>query len=291
MILVTAAAGTTGLAALAALAGRGEAVRAFVTKEASAARCRALGAAETVVGDLLSAADRRRALDGARAVYHIGPRFWEHEREVGLAMVRAAREAGVRHFVMHSVYHPQCRKMLHHAAKLDIEEALVESGLEFTILQAAMYMQNVRLEWPVIVKDGVYRRPYSPERRMAVVDTDDMGEAAAIVLTRPGFTGAAFELCGRAPLTTADMARIVGEELGRPVRAEKLDLDAWAAHATGQGWTPWAIDAYGRMCRHYDEFGFPGGNPLALRAILGREPNDFRAFAKKFVAATKAERF
>jgi nucleoside-diphosphate-sugar epimerase len=122
---------------------------------------------------------------------------------------------------------------------------------------------------------------------MAVVDTDDMGEAAAIVLTRPGYTGAAFELCGPAPLSTAEMAAIIAAELGRPIRAEARSLDDWAAHAKGQGWTPWAIDAYSRMCRHYDEFGFPGGNPLVLRAILGREPGDFRAFARRFVAEMK----
>ena len=27
-----------------------------------------------------------------------------------------------------------------------------------------------------------------------------------------------------------------------------------------------------RMLAHYDRHGLPGGNPLVLRAILGREP-------------------
>ena len=27
-----------------------------------------------------------------------------------------------------------------------------------------------------------------------------------------------------------------------------------------------------KMIAHYDRYGLPGGNPLVLRAILGREP-------------------
>ena len=38
------------------------------------------------------------------------------------------------------------------------------------------------------------------------------------------------------------------------------------------------------MCHHYDAHGFPGGNTLVLRAILGREPGGYRAFANRFAA-------
>lgn len=42
-------------------------------------------------------------------------------------------------------------------------------------------------------------------------------------------------------------------------------------------------DGFARMMAHYDEHGFPGGNALVLRAILGREPRTleqyFRALA------------
>ena len=38
------------------------------------------------------------------------------------------------------------------------------------------------------------------------------------------------------------------------------------------------------MCNHYDAHGYSGGNALALRAILGREPTGYRAFAERFAA-------
>jgi hypothetical protein len=33
-----------------------------------------------------------------------------------------------------------------------------------------------------------------------------------------------------------------------------------------------------KMYAHYDRYGFPGGNALVLRAILGREPRPLRQY-------------
>ena len=54
-----------------------------------------------------------------------------------------------------------------------------------------------------------------------------------------------------------------------------------------QNWNPWAIEAYAKMCHHYDEHGYAGGNPLVLSAVLGRAPGGYRAFIKRFLAAQK----
>jgi hypothetical protein len=37
-------------------------------------------------------------------------------------------------------------------------------------------------------------------------------------------------------------------------------------------------DGLTRMMEHYDEHGFPGGNALVLRAILGREPRSLAQY-------------
>jgi uncharacterized protein YbjT (DUF2867 family) len=179
------------------------------------------------------------------------------------------------------------RDMDHHFNKLVVEEALIDSGLAFTILQPAMFMQNIRLEWPGIRDRGVYLRPYSPDQRMAMIDTEDYGEAAARVLTEPGYRGGIFELAGPDQLTTGEMAKVIAEEWGRPVRAEKRSIDEWKLWATANNWNPWAVEAYAKMCHHYDEHGYAGGNPLVLSAILGRPPGGYRAFVKRFLAQQK----
>lgn len=288
MIVMVGASGSVGSPTLRYLAKLGAEVRALSSNEKSAERLRGLGAADVVVGDFRNASDLAKAMAGAKSVMLVSPRFTEDEAEVGIGVVDAAKQAGIEHFVYSSAFHPQLRKMDHHWAKLRIEEAVIESGLGFTIVQPSMFMQNVRIEWAEVAEHGIYPRPYSTERKMSLIDTEDLGEALARVLTDPSLRGGTFELCGNDALTHSEMAGLLGEALGRPVRAQKRSVEDWADWAAERGWRAWSIQAYVKMCNHYDGHGYPGGNALALRAILGREPGDYRAFAKRFVAEMAA---
>ena len=284
MIVIVGASGAVGTPTIRHLARAGAEVRALTSNPRSAERLSSLGVSGTVIGDFRSDGDVARALEGADAVLLVSPRFTEDEAEIGIRAVEAARTAGVEHFVYSSAFHPQLSKMDHHATKLRIEEAVIESGLAFTIVQPSMFMQNVRVEWREVVENGVYARPYSPDRKMSVIDTGDLGEAIARVLTDRTLRGGTYELCSGDSLTHAEMAAIFSEVLGRGVTAHKRSLDDWKAWAAERGWAPWSIEAYAKMCNHYDEYGYPGGNALALRAILGREPTGYRAFAERFAA-------
>jgi uncharacterized protein YbjT (DUF2867 family) len=283
MITIIGASGAVGTPTIRHLAKRGVRVRALTSNEASARRLRAAGVAETAVGDFRVDADVARAVDGAEAVLHVPPRFTEDEAAIGLRVVAAAQRARVGRLVFSSAFHPQMRKMDHHWSKLLVEEAVIESGLPFTIVQPAMFMQNVRIEWRDVVERGVYPRPYSPDRPMSVIDTEDLGEALAKVLTDPGYDGGTFELASGDRPTHAEMTAHLSEALGRPVVARKRDLEEWKAWAAERGWTPWSIAAYAKMCEHYDRHGYPGGNARVLEMILGRKATGYRAFARRFV--------
>jgi uncharacterized protein YbjT (DUF2867 family) len=141
-ILVIGASGAIGRPTVRHLVKRGAKIRALSSKESSAANLKSLGVTETVIGDLTNDADVSRAMAGAASVIHIPPRFREDEAEIGQRVLKAAVEAKVGHFVFSSVFHPQMRDMDHHFNKLVVEEALIDSGLSFTIMQPAMFMQS-----------------------------------------------------------------------------------------------------------------------------------------------------
>ncbi len=289
MILVTGAAGPTGYSVIRRLAARGADVRAFGRSAEGVQRAHAAGAREGIQGDLRSAGDVREALAGVDRVYHIGPNFQADEYEIAVGLIDAAKAEGVARFAFHSVIHPMSGKMPHHWEKLRVEEYLIESLVPYTVLAPTMYMQNVSFAWESILKTGVYRVFNNVDVAMSVVDLDDVGEAAAIVLTEDGWTGGSFELCSPYPLTQAEMATIFSEVSGRDIRAEKGDLGDWVAAAEARGEDAYAIDAFIRMCAHYDAYGLPGGNGRVLEMILGRKPNDYRAFAEKWWAAHKPD--
>jgi uncharacterized protein YbjT (DUF2867 family) len=199
------------------------------------------------------------------------------EIQIGKTAIIAAHDAEVEQFVFHSVMHPQTEAMSHHWNKLRVEEALFESGLAYTILQPASYMQNVLAGWRTITERGVYTVPYTVEARMSMVDLEDVAQAAAVVLTEPGHLGATYELAGPEVLTQTQVAETLSKHLKRPVRAEQITIEAWIRQAQTSGMGEYQIETLVKMFQYYDRNGF-WGNPHALTSLLGRTPTKFEAF-------------
>jgi uncharacterized protein YbjT (DUF2867 family) len=280
MIVVTGAAGKTGRAVIRALAVRGESVRAVVHRPQQAQLVEGLGAQQVVVGDMRLQTTMERAAQGTRAIHHICPNVHPEEVAIGQVAISSARSAEVQHFVYHSVLHPQIEAMPHHWLKMRVEEQLFQSGLNFTILQPAAYMQNVLARWEHIVEQGIYSVPYSVKTRLGMVDLEDVAEAAAIVLTEPGHEGATYELAGAEALTQSEVAVILSQQLWRPVRAEAVPLGMWERRARESGLGDYQIKTLVKMFRYYERYGF-WGNPRVLTWLLGRPPTTFGAFAER----------
>jgi len=297
VILVTGAGGKTGRAVLRALqaaAGAspargaeavrprhrragGATVRAFVRRVEQTPAARADGASEVAVGDMYSAESVAAALRDVRSVYYIPPNMAEDEVAMVELAIEAGRAAGVRHFVYHSVLHPQTESMPHHWQKLRAEERLLESGLPFTFLRPAVYMQNVLAHWERIAGEGVYAVPYAAEARVTLVDLADVARVAAGVLTEPGHEGATYELCGREILSPREMARILARILDRPVRVEVVPREAWAASAREAGLGEYGIATLLAMFDYYERHGLVG-NPNVLEWLLRRPATTFQSF-------------
>ncbi len=282
MILVTGSAGKTGRAVIRALAKSGEAVRAFVRRPDQGVRLEALGAKETLVGDLLDSASVARVVQDVRAIYHIAPNVSPDEAAIGRIVVEAARSADVERFVLHSVLRPQIEAMPHHWQKLRVEEMIFESGLPFTILQPTIYMQNVLVNWNQIVNDGTYPIPYSPETCLSMVDLDDVAQVAAKVLTQDGHRGAVYELVGESVLSQMEVANILSEQLNRPVTIKVVPLAEWERNARTSGIGDYQVTTLMKMFRYYEHFGF-AGNSNILCFLLQRQPATFSDFIGRIV--------
>lgn len=280
MILLTAAGGKTGQAVVRALAARGVGMRALLRRQEHVPVLQALGATEVVVGDLRDREALARALDGVSAVYHICPAVQPDEAEIGIGLIAAARAAGVELFIYHSVLHPQIAALTHHAQKMRVEAELIPSGLPYTILQPASYMQNVLESWGRIVELGSFATLYGLDARMSVVDLDDVAEVAVRVLTEPGHLTASYELCGPQALTAAEMAATLSDALHCPVSAEIFPLDQWAQGARAAGLGDFQVATLRTMFHYYAGHGF-AGNSNILGYLLRRPPTTFAEFVER----------
>lgn len=257
-------------------------MRACVRSEESGRALRAAGVADVLVGDLADPAVLARAMRGVEAVYYVGPALHPDERATGFVAIEAAKGAGVTHFVFSSVLHAIITDLIQHEIKRDLEEYLVSSGLEFTILQPANYMLRHRLV-PAF-EEGVFRLSWALDRRQSMVDVDDVAAVAAAVLTDPrGHEGATYELVAPGRYTAYDLARVISEVTGREVTAEEIDSDVFLKASLGVDnldEVPYQAEVLRAIGARYSSHDFVG-NPNVLTWLLGRPPTTFEQFVRR----------
>jgi uncharacterized protein YbjT (DUF2867 family) len=289
MILITGAGGKTGRAIIKTLSDT-ESISALIHREEHVSVLKSLGAEKVIIGDLRDDDAIRYSMQGIRAVYHICPNMSPDEVVISNLVISEACAADVGHFVYHSVLHPQVEKMNHHWQKMRVEEMLFESGLPFTILQPAPYMQNLLASWKSIVENGILRVPYSVDSKFTFVDLEDLAEAAKIVLTEANHQNAIYELVGTVPMSHIDVAEIFSRVLNKEIRAEKEEISGWKRRASTALATTarsaqreiYSIENLVRMFEYYDQWGLVG-NPNVLRWILKREPTSLETFIQRTV--------
>jgi uncharacterized protein YbjT (DUF2867 family) len=282
MILVTAANGNQGRLLVPKLIAAGQRVRACVRSQASAEQLQALGAHETVAGDISEPAVLARAITGVEKVYHVGPTIHPRERDMGFAVVVAARAEGVKHLVLSSVLHAITTDLVQHEIKRDIEEHLLSSGLEFTILQPANYMLPLKLR-PVFEK-GVFELSWSLERRQSLVDLGDATDVACMALTdSERHAGATYELAAPGRYTAHELGGIISRVLGRQIAVREIDADTYLRAWVGDA-DPREVTHQVRVLRaitaRYSSHDFVG-NPNVLTWLLGRPPTTFEAYVRR----------
>jgi len=169
--------------------------------------------------------------------------------------------------------------MPHHQKKLMVEELLVNSGIPYTIIQPAVFMQNILESWKLLNEKGFFQQKFftTSETRMCMVDLEDLAEAASIILTCPDHTGATYELCGPENLSLSDMIAAKEQHFSREIKVETPQDEMFAAQLKKLGVGDYQVNTLLKMFQHYNEHGFIG-NPNVLTWILGRKPNDFSSF-------------
>lgn len=271
MILVSGAGGKTGKAVIRALSSKGAAVRGFARHEEQRQDLLEAGAAEVAFGDMLDAGAFVKATHGANKIYHICPNVHPNEVEIGTNAIRAAEEAGIEHFVYHSVLHPQIEAMPHHWLKMRVEEMLLISGLKFTILQPSTYIQNIRSQWWNIKNAGKYEVPYNLKTRISLVDLHDIAIVAAKILSEPGHGEATYELCGTDAPSQIEIAHMLSQKLGIPVEAQRISIEEWKRNAELAGLGDYQIRTLIKMFKYYADYNLIG-NPTVLQMLLDRPP-------------------
>ncbi len=245
MILVIGATGKVGRQVVGALKARGAAFR--VTSRDPLKAAQTLGAGTAIVeADYTRPETLKPALAGVNRLFLLcGPN--QHKAELEIAMVDAAKAAGVRHIVKLSVYGADERSsatvMRDHRR---IERHIEALGLAWTHLRPNLFMQHFLSHAGAIKAEGVIHAPLE-RARVSVVDTRDIGAVAAAALTEKGHEGRAYELTGPAAPSYDEIAASFSTQLGRPIRYDNISAEAAHQRMRAAGSAEWHAEVLGEI--------------------------------------------
>jgi uncharacterized protein YbjT (DUF2867 family) len=272
MILVAGATGNVGSSLVRELLATGERPRAFV-RDLEKGREVLGDGVELAEGDFERPETIDAALDGADRLFVLTPstpRLREHERN----LLEAAKRARVRVVKVSALTAGEQSPMETIRAHGEAEQDLKRSGLPYTILQPSFYMQNVF----AMVNGGVIATA-AGAGRVSMVDTRDVGAAAAAVLTDAGHDGKTYVLTGREALTFDEAAQTLSEATGTEIRHVSVtedDIRNALRQMTGDEWLANLLAALSAVIAD-DQLATVTDS---LRALAGRAPRSLSDFAR-----------
>ena len=194
----------------------------------------------------------------------------------------AARHTGVRHVVKLSTLDVRTGIGTGpwHARG---EDAIRESGLAFTFIQAAGFMSNA-LGWAQSIRREGVLRSSTGGGKIAFIHPDDIAAVATVALTTRDHDGQALVITGRNALSYGEMAATIGRAIGKHVGFEEIsDRRAYADAVEWAGKGPY-VDALVDIWRAVRE-GRLDTVTDGVKRVTGREPIPFVQWAAENAAS------
>lgn len=279
MILVTGATGKTGRELAKLLASTGIPVRVLVRDRAKTAGLENSGV-EIAVADLSQSEMLTPVLDGVTKAYLMSA---ADPKQVSLHsnFIRAAKQAGVKHIVRHSVRGADPDSVIkicrwHGTSQKELED----SGIAWTHLQPVYNMQNFLKFAPSIQSQGAFYAPMK-DGALSMVDARDIAALAAATLTGNGHEGKTYLITGPEALTFGEAAAQLSSALGKPVKyVDLIPADARKAMLK-TGMPEWYVED---LIGFYAFYSTGTGAKVsdAVARITGQPGRTFRQFAEDY---------
>ena len=139
-------------------------------------------------------------------------------------------------------------------ASLAMDDLIASSGVAYRALANPSFMDNLLRQVTAIRDHGVFTDTIDPHRRAPFAATKDIAGVAATLLRDRSWTGTdEVPVLGPEDLSANDLARIMSDVLGRPIRYEREPLDALAARLTSFGLGDAFVGGMVDMMRAKDE--------------------------------------
>ncbi|WP_020390907.1 NAD(P)H-binding protein [Kribbella catacumbae] len=161
-----------------------------------------------------------------------------------------------------------------------LENAVRESGADWTIVRPAWFAQNFSEDFLLDYVLGGEIRVAAGDGAEAWIDTDDIGDVMTAALLDERHTGETYSLSGPRTLTMAEVGAELSEVTGRPIQYVDLEPEEFVAELVSYGQpqedSEAVRDLFAVIRNHRSEYVSEG-----VQQVLGRAPRDFADWARE----------
>lgn len=266
-ILVTAATGNVGAPLVKALQQKNTPFQA-ATRDAEKAREQLGKPLDTVYFDYEDPSGFSEAVKGNDLLFLCGPSATPNAADLIMPMVDEAVNHNIKHIVF-IASHPS------------VKEAIQESGIGHTFLNANFFMQNFELYQTEDIRDKRQIFLPSGDGKAAFVHTRDIAKVAAEILADPGeYQRETIEITGPKAIDLFEAASIFSKALDTDIEYKKPDDDEYRNEMEERGYSDEYIDAmiavFGKIKGDYATETSP-----AVEQILDRKPLPLHVYAEE----------
>ena len=287
-VLVTAAAGKTGMATVLQLLAKSYPVRAMVQREDRRSERLKQAGAELAIGSLEDLLDLRAALAGVQRAYYCPPLLAGALRRATL-FATVAQEARLEVVVALSQWVADPLHPALHAREKWLSTRVLASmpGVGLTTVQPGWFADNYMAALEPIAQFGLLAMPLG-DGLNAPPSNEDIARVVVGALSDPGqHIGKSYRPTGPRLLAPDEIAATFGKVLGRKVRYRNASLALFLKVARALGYPDFVIAQLYWFLQDYQRNAFGIGAPTdAVLNVGGTQPESFEQIVRRYVAAS-----
>jgi len=190
----------------------------------------------------------RAAFRGAKTLFWLTPPvgrpdYFAWSVEAAKRAAALASEAGIQHVVVLSSIGAQNGPGTGPVGcLLEIEDLFRASFANVTVLRPGFFMENLFRDLATIQSMGTIFTPLPADAKVPMVAADDIAATATAALRQPGSGHRTIGVHGPTDLSQRDVAALVSEAWGRPVKLVPVSLEDARAGMVQAGLPEFAVD-------------------------------------------------
>jgi uncharacterized protein YbjT (DUF2867 family) len=279
MILLTGATGAAGSFIANEFVQQRVPVRILVRDREKAKRFE-IPTVEIAEGDMSSSSSVARALEGVdRTLMISAPAM--NMIETQRTFIDACKETGVRHVIKFSGLDARPDTTFPFGIMhKEIEDYLEASGLAWTQLRPAGFMQEYLREAPSIIHEGALYLALG-EVKLNPVDLADVAKVAFSLLRDGGHEGERLHVTGPESLNMTEIAERISSAIGRTVRYVPITPEQRRQALIAHGIPVEIADALDKQVHERLKGGLESEVDISTHRLLNVQPTTFLEFARR----------